>query len=117
MQLVNLKQIVSFGILLKYNYLKGIIKRNRKGGCRMILKYCTLCGGKLAKITTKSALYKAVCTDCEMTYKVMQEFPGKEVITASTSSPSQMTEAVMNQRSDRKKIFTISNKTVRVEEV
>ena len=63
----------------------------------MVLKYCTLCGQRLAKITTKSALYKAVCTDCEMTYKLMQETSGKETIKASTSSPSQMTEAVMNK--------------------
>lgn len=63
----------------------------------MVLKYCTLCGKKLAKITTKSALYKAVCTDCEMTYKLTQEGSGKENIKASTSSPSQMTEAVMNK--------------------
>lgn len=63
----------------------------------MTLKYCACCGKPLIKITTKSALYKAVCTDCEMTYKLIEEVPGKEVIKVSTSSPSQMTEAAMNK--------------------
>ena len=63
----------------------------------MTLKYCACCGKPLIKITTKSALYKAVCTDCEMTYKLIEEVSGKEVIKVSTSSPSQMTEAAMNK--------------------
>lgn len=62
----------------------------------MVLKYCACCGKALIKITTKSALYKAVCSDCEMTYKLV-EVSGKEVIRLSTSSPSQMTEAAMNK--------------------
>ncbi|MBU3804763.1 MAG: hypothetical protein H9872_08395 [Candidatus Cellulosilyticum pullistercoris] len=62
----------------------------------MALKYCACCGKALIKITTKSALYKAVCSDCEMTYKLV-EVSGKEVIRLSTSSPSQMTEAAMNK--------------------
>lgn len=64
----------------------------------MTLKYCTCCGKQLIKITTKSALYKAVCTDCEMTYKLIEEALGKEGIKISTSSPSQMTEAAMNKK-------------------
>lgn len=63
----------------------------------MILKYCSCCGKPLVKITTKSALYKAVCSDCEMTYKLVEEAPGKEIIKLATSSPSQMTEAAMNK--------------------
>lgn len=63
----------------------------------MILKYCSCCGKPLVKITTKSALYKAVCSDCEMTYKLVTEAPGKEIIKLATSSPSQMTEAAMNK--------------------
>lgn len=63
----------------------------------MTLKYCACCGKTLIKITTKSALYKAVCSDCEMTYKLVEVTPGKEVIKLSTSSPSQMTEAAMNR--------------------
>lgn len=63
----------------------------------MILKYCSCCGKPLVKITTKSALYKAVCSNCEMTYKLVEEAPGKEIIKLATSSPSQMTEAAMNK--------------------
>lgn len=63
----------------------------------MILKYCSCCGKPLVKITTKSALYKAVCSDCEMTYKLVEAAPGKEIIKLATSSPSQMTEAAMNK--------------------
>lgn len=64
----------------------------------MILKYCSCCGKPLVKITTKTALYKAVCLDCEMTYKVIEEAKGKEMIKVATSSPSQMTEAAMNKK-------------------
>ena len=46
----------------------------------MILKYCSCCGKPLVKITTKTALYKAVCLDCEMTYKLIEEAKGKEMI-------------------------------------
>ncbi len=63
----------------------------------MRLKYCSCCGKPLVRITTKTALYKAVCTDCEMTYKLVAEAPGKEIIKITTSSPSQMTEAAMNR--------------------
>lgn len=64
----------------------------------MILKYCACCGEPLVKITTKTARYKAVCLDCEMTYKLIEEEPGREVIKLATSSPSQMTEAAMNKK-------------------
>jgi len=63
----------------------------------MTLKYCACCGKSLVKITTKSALYKAVCSNCEMTYKLVKEVSGKEIIKLSTSSPSQITEAAMNK--------------------
>lgn len=64
----------------------------------MTIKYCPCCGNELVKITTKTALFKAVCLDCEMTFKLTEEVEGKEVIKLSTSSPSQMTEAAMNKR-------------------
>lgn len=64
----------------------------------MQLKYCSCCGKPLVKITTKTAVYKAVCLDCEMTYKFIVEASGKEVIKVATSSPSQMTEAAMNKK-------------------
>lgn len=64
----------------------------------MTFKYCSCCGKPLVKITTKTAIYKAVCLDCEITYKLIEEAPGKEVITVATSSPSQMTEAAMNKK-------------------
>lgn len=63
----------------------------------MTLKYCVCCGNPLKKITSKTARYKAVCLDCEITYKLIEEETGREVIKVSTSSPSQMTEAVMNK--------------------
>lgn len=64
----------------------------------MTLKYCACCGRQLVKITTKTALYKAVCLDCEITYKLVAEVTGKEIIKIATSSPSQMTEAAMNKK-------------------
>lgn len=64
----------------------------------MILRYCPCCGKKVIPITTKTALYKAVCLDCEMTFKGLKEVAGKEAIQLATSSPSQMTEAVMNKK-------------------
>lgn len=63
----------------------------------MTLKYCSCCGRPVVKITTKSALFKAVCLDCEITFKLVQEAQGNEVIKVATSSPSQMTEAAMNK--------------------
>lgn len=73
-------------------------KYNNWGMRNMTLKYCACCGGPLVKITTKTALYKAVCLDCEMTYKLIEEAPGREAIKVATSSPSQMTEAAMNKK-------------------
>lgn len=64
----------------------------------MTLKYCACCGKPVVKITTKTALYKAVCLDCEITYKLIEEAQGKEIVKVSTSSPSQMTEAAMNKK-------------------
>lgn len=64
----------------------------------MTLKYCSCCGKPIVKITTKTAIYKAVCLDCEITYKLIEEATGKEVIKLATSSPSQMTEAAMNKK-------------------
>lgn len=64
----------------------------------MTLKYCACCGKPVVKITTKTALYKAVCLDCEITYKLIEEAQGKEIVKVSTSSPSQMTEAAMNRK-------------------
>lgn len=64
----------------------------------MTLNYCPCCGSKVVRITTKNALFKAVCLDCEMTFKLIDEDPGREVIRVTTSSPSQMTEAAMNKK-------------------
>lgn len=64
----------------------------------MKLKYCPLCGHKLVQITTKTALYKAVCLDCEMTFKLVEKEPGKEIIKLASSSPSQMTEAALSRQ-------------------
>lgn len=64
----------------------------------MTLKYCSCCGKPIVKITTKTALYKAVCLDCEITYKLIQESSGRESIRVATTSPSQMTEAAMNKK-------------------
>ena len=64
----------------------------------MTLNYCPCCGQEIVRITTKRALFKAVCLDCEMTFKLIEEEPGKEVIKLATSSPSQMTEAAMNKK-------------------
>ena len=64
----------------------------------MILKYCPCCSKQLVRITTKTALIKTVCLDCEMTFKLVEEGNGKEVIKLATSSPSQMTEAAMNKK-------------------
>lgn len=64
----------------------------------MMLKYCSCCGRDLTRITTKTAIYKAVCSDCEITYKLVADAPGKEIIRLATSSPSQMTEAAMNKK-------------------
>lgn len=63
----------------------------------MNLQYCPCCGNKVVKISTKTAIFKGVCLDCEMTLKLVEEEPGKEVIKLTTSSPSQMTEAAMNK--------------------
>lgn len=64
----------------------------------MTLKYCSCCGKPIVKITTKTATYKAVCLDCEITYKLMEEVSGRDFIRIATSSPSQMTEAAMNKK-------------------
>ena len=64
----------------------------------MTLKYCSCCGRPIVKITTKTAIYKAVCLDCEITYKLINGVSGSEMIKFATSSPSQMTEAAMNKK-------------------
>lgn len=76
-----------------------IIVINIEGEILMELNYCPGCGNKLNRITTKTVKYKAVCLDCELTYKLMQETERGEVIKLKASSPSQMTEAVMNKNS------------------
>ena len=63
----------------------------------MRLDFCPSCGGKTVRITTKTAAYKAVCLDCEVTYKLSREIGNLETIKFSPSSPSQITEAVMNK--------------------
>ena len=63
----------------------------------MKLGYCPGCGKRLVRITTKTSSYKAVCLDCEMTYKTASDGPGPEIIRFNPSSPSQMTEAAMNK--------------------
>lgn len=64
----------------------------------MTLNFCPTCGGSLVRITTKTAAYKAVCLDCEMTYKLSGELQGLETIKFKPSTPSQMTEAVMSKQ-------------------
>lgn len=64
----------------------------------MRLKFCPTCGKPLIRITTKTAVYKAVCLDCEMTYKLSDDMQGLETIKFKASTPSQMTEAVMNKQ-------------------
>ena len=64
----------------------------------MRLDFCPTCGKPLVRITTKTAFYKAVCLDCEMTYKLSGELQGLETIKFKPSSPSQMTEAAMNKQ-------------------
>ncbi len=63
----------------------------------MRLDFCPTCGAPLVRITTKTATYKAVCLDCEVTYKLSREFGNLETIKIAPSSPSQMTEAAMNK--------------------
>ena len=46
----------------------------------MRLDFCPTCGKPLVRITTKTAFYKAVCLDCEMTYKLSGELQGLETI-------------------------------------
>ncbi len=62
----------------------------------MTLGYCTSCGEKLVRISSKVSSYKAVCLSCELTYKVV-EIEGNEMISVKDSSPSQMTEAAMKK--------------------
>ncbi len=63
----------------------------------MRLGYCPSCGKKLVRITTKTAQFKAVCLDCEVTYKLVGEIQGNETIHINPSSPSQMSEAAINK--------------------
>ncbi|MHC1750876.1 MAG: hypothetical protein AB9856_21590 [Cellulosilyticaceae bacterium] len=64
----------------------------------MTLKYCCSCGEKLTRITTKTSVYKAVCLNCEITYKVVKNEQNQEVITHKGSTPPQITEASMNYK-------------------
>lgn len=61
----------------------------------MTLKFCPSCGSKVVRITSKSSKYKAVCLECELTYKVIKS-ENEEVITLRASSPSQMAEAAIS---------------------
>ncbi len=63
----------------------------------MMLKYCVCCGKPLVRISTKTATYKAVCLDCEVTLKLAEDGNGNELIRVAASSPSQMTEAALNK--------------------
>ncbi|PHV72245.1 hypothetical protein CS063_01860 [Sporanaerobium hydrogeniformans] len=62
----------------------------------MTLNYCSSCGERLVRISSKISSYKAVCLDCELTFKVLK-LEGNEVITVKDSSASQMTEAAMKK--------------------
>lgn len=62
------------------------------------MKYCLSCGRPLVEITTKTAAYKGVCLNCEMTYKVMEEGVDKDQMILKTSTPSQITEAAINRK-------------------
>lgn len=64
----------------------------------MTLKHCCSCGEKLIRITSKTSSYKAVCLDCELTYKVVRSEKNQDVIAYSGSTPSQITEARMNYK-------------------
>jgi hypothetical protein len=68
----------------------------KMGGMCMSLKHCMSCGKKLAKISSKSSNYKAVCTSCELTYKLIDTEESDSFIRVRTASPSQLTEAVIN---------------------
>ncbi|MEG1134913.1 MAG: hypothetical protein RR324_05045 [Cellulosilyticaceae bacterium] len=61
----------------------------------MTLKFCPYCGEKLVRITSKTSKYKAVCSACEITYKVVQS-ENQEVITLKASSGTQMSEAAIS---------------------
>lgn len=67
----------------------------------MKLAFCPSCGEKLVRISTKTANYKAVCLNCEITYKLSGDGNEGEGILFKGSSPSQMTEAMM-QKSQNK---------------
>lgn len=62
------------------------------------MKFCSSCGRPLVEITTKTAIYKGVCLNCEMTYKIIEEGLGEESIQAKTSTPSQITEAAISRK-------------------
>ena len=62
----------------------------------MTLKHCLSCGKPLSKISSKSSTYKAVCTSCELTYKLIDTEESDSFIRVRTASPSQLTEAAMN---------------------
>lgn len=64
----------------------------------MTLKFCPSCGDKLIRITSKTSAYKAVCLDCELTYKVINTDKAEEVIVSKPSSPSQTSEAVISKK-------------------
>lgn len=60
------------------------------------MKHCLCCGRPLVKISTKTAIYKGVCLDCEITYKIMTEASGREYVKSRTSTASQITEAAIS---------------------
>lgn len=62
----------------------------------MELKFCPSCGKKLIRIKSKTSKYKAVCLDCELTYKLIDTDKAADVIVTNTSSSSQMSEAAIS---------------------
>jgi transcription elongation factor Elf1 len=61
----------------------------------MTLKHCSGCGKQLIKISSKSSEYKAVCTSCELTYKLFDTEGSDSLVRIRTASPSQLTEAAI----------------------
>lgn len=63
----------------------------------MTLKFCPSCGRNLVTITSRTSESKAVCLDCELTYKVIELTEVGQVIRVSGSSPSQISEAAISR--------------------
>ena len=67
----------------------------------MKLAFCPSCGEELVRISTKTANYKAVCLNCEVTYKLAGDDSEEAGILFKGSSPSQMTEAMMSKAQNK----------------